>query len=425
MHIGIVIARIGGVDGVALETEKWMAVLERMGHRCSILTGQLEADFPGATLLPQLSLFHPDCERDQEDAFFGQKADEKTLLDRLEQAAVHIEHHIGQWIAERGVEVLLTENSTTLPCHLSMGMALKRVMEKTGIPAVSHNHDFHWERGERYRTRYGGVRAVVDDCFPPVLPNLRHAVINSYCEDSLKQQLGIEAVVVPNVMDFKAPFGAVDDYNRDLPLSLGLREGDIPLFQITRIVRRKGIETAVELVRRLGDPRIKLVVTGTAKDDLGGGYYRELAAQVERDGLEDRVLFAGDRFDAVRRTAKDGKKVYALSDAYAHCRAMTYFSTYEGFGNAFVEAVAAKVPVFVNNYEPVYWPDIGSKGFKTVQIEGGRLTDEAVARMKELVYDPERARDLTEFNFRLGEEHFSYEVLEGILGRLFRGTGDP
>ena len=32
MRIGIVIGRIGGVDGVALETEKWIAVLKKMGH---------------------------------------------------------------------------------------------------------------------------------------------------------------------------------------------------------------------------------------------------------------------------------------------------------------------------------------------------------------------------------------------------------
>ena len=32
MNIGIIIGRIGGVDGVALETEKWIEVLRSMGH---------------------------------------------------------------------------------------------------------------------------------------------------------------------------------------------------------------------------------------------------------------------------------------------------------------------------------------------------------------------------------------------------------
>ena len=32
MRIGIIIARIGGIDGVALETEKWIEVLRKMGN---------------------------------------------------------------------------------------------------------------------------------------------------------------------------------------------------------------------------------------------------------------------------------------------------------------------------------------------------------------------------------------------------------
>ncbi len=32
MKIGISIAKIGGIDGVALETEKWIKVLRKMGH---------------------------------------------------------------------------------------------------------------------------------------------------------------------------------------------------------------------------------------------------------------------------------------------------------------------------------------------------------------------------------------------------------
>lgn len=418
MHIGVVIARLGGVDGVALETEKWVEVLKRMGHTVSILTGELEAEVPDSTVVPELAFSHPGCAEGQADAFFEQKADEGELVDRLHNQARHIERSVRDWVASKNVDVLLTENATTLPCHLTLGLALKRVIEGEGIRAVSHNHDFYWERGDRYKTRYPGVQAIIEECFPPRLPNLRHAVINTYCRDSLKKQMGITPVVVPNVMDFEAPFGRRDGYNADLPAALGMSEGDIPLFQITRIVRRKGIEAAIELVERLRDPKVKLFVTGNAKDDPFQEYYKELTAQVERLGLGDQVRFVSDRFHNVRK-GEGGGKIYSLSDGYAHARAMTYFSTYEGFGNAFVEALVARVPVFVNNYKPVYWPDIGSKGFKTVQIEDLKLTDEAFEKMREIVYDREKGRELAEFNFELGQKHFSYEVLEGLLGGLF------
>jgi glycosyltransferase involved in cell wall biosynthesis len=421
MRVGIVIGRIGGIDGVSLETEKWITVLSRMGHETRVLTGEVEGPVTGATIAEELAFSHPDCVRAQEDAFYRQEADEAGLLRRLERDAFWLERRILSWMETERIDVLLTENATTLPCHLSMGMALKRVIERTNIPAIAHDHDFHWERGARYRTRYSGIREIIAECFPPVLPNLRHVVINSYCQQSLARQLGMASTVVPNVMDFEAPFGRVGPVNRGLPAALGLREDDIPLFQITRIVRRKGIETAIELVHRLDDPRVKLVLTGTSKDDRNEAYTDELRTLVGKLGLREQVLFAGDRFANTRGIGADGREVYSLSDAYAHARACTYFSRYEGFGNAFVEALVARRPIFVNDYRPVYWPDIGSKGFRTVQIDYNVLTEDAVYRIESILHDERAREEIGDFNFELGRKHFSYEVLEVLLGGLLPG----
>jgi glycosyltransferase involved in cell wall biosynthesis len=299
-----------------------------------------------------------------------------------------------------------------------MGMALRRVLERTRIPALAHDHDFHWERGDRYATRYEGVRRIIAECFPPDLPNLRHAVINSYCRDSLRRQLGIDSSVIPNVMDFEEPYARQDAYNDALLRNLGLDERDIPLFQVTRIVRRKGIETAFDLVDRLGDPRVKLVGTGTTKDDYREEYYRELSGHADELGLNGRVLWAGRHFANVRSSNGNGTKVFSLEDGYAHATACTYFSRYEGFGNAFVEAFAARRPIFVNNYKPVYWPDIGSKGFRTVQIEDNELTTDAVEQARQVLADLDTRSEIAEHNFELGHRHFSYEVLARLLQPL-------
>jgi len=413
-----VIGRIGGVDGVALETEKWAEVMRRLGHEVHILTGELEADVPGSTVLPMLAFSHPATLREQDDAFFVQQADEAELIDRLHRDAATIERDVMRWLADARIEVLVTQNSTTLPCHLTMGMALKRVIERTAIPAIAHDHDFHWERGDRYSTRYAGVREIIDECFPPDLPNLTHVVINSYCRDSLRDRLGVEATVVPNVMDFDAGFGRPDDFNRRIPEELGFGHDDIVLFQMTRVVRRKGIETAIDLVDRLDDPRVKLVITGHATDDYNGEYLDELKQRAGRLRRPQQVQFASHRFANVRMAANGVPGKFSLSDGYAAADACTYFSKYEGFGNAFVEALAARVPVFVNNYEPVYWPDIGSKGFKTVQIENNELTDRAVEDIRTVLTDPDHRAHIVEFNHDIGRRHFSYDVLGQQLGDL-------
>lgn len=41
MKIGIIIGRYGDIDGVSLETQKWVDVLQKMGHQIFILTGRL------------------------------------------------------------------------------------------------------------------------------------------------------------------------------------------------------------------------------------------------------------------------------------------------------------------------------------------------------------------------------------------------
>ena len=416
--IGVVIGRIGGADGVALETEKWIAVLERMGHQVQVLTGALEGDIANTAILPELAFDHPSTVWEQNVAFFGAATDEDPGP-IIRENVLAIAKGIHKWLDERGIEILISENASSLPCHLQMGLAIKTVCEQCKIPTVTHDHDFAWERGDRYKTPYSSVQKIIDETFPLRLPTVRHAVINQAAKKTLFDRFGVDSVVVPNVMDFQIPFAQRDEYNASLRADFGLDDDDILLMQVTRIVRRKGIETAIHLVHALADPRVKLILTGLATDDHNEEYLGELKALTAKLGLDGQVLFFGERFANQRALTKDGRKIYSLEDAYAHATACTYFSTYEGFGNAFVEAVLARRPIFVNRYEPVYWPDIGSKGFDTVMIENSELTSEAIAEMRAVIFDPERQTRMAEQNYSLGAKYFSYEALEKCLSKLF------
>lgn len=52
-------------------------------------------------------------------------------------------------------------------------------------------------------------------------------------------------------MDFDSTEGQLDEYNRDLRARIGLKPNDIFILQATRIVTRKAIELAIDLVRAL------------------------------------------------------------------------------------------------------------------------------------------------------------------------------
>lgn len=422
MNIGIIIGRIGDVDGVALETEKWIEVLKEMGHKIFIMSGRFKRDIVAPeqqTVLRSLSFFSPECEWEQNRAFFYPADDPDELLEHLDKTANSIASSIFSWILKNDIIAMLIENATALPCHLSMGMGIHRVLRKINMPTVTHDHDFYWERGTRYDSKFGEITQIMTETFPFDLPHVKHAVINTAAKTELASRLSIESTVVPNVMDFNVPFGQKDDYNHDLFDQLGLHEDDIPIFQITRIVKRKGIEVAIDLIDRLDDDCIKLVITGSAADDERKGYYHSLTDLIEERGLDKRVIFAHHKILSHRGMSKRKGKIFSLSDAYAHSTACTYFSTYEGFGNAFVEAILAKRPIFVNNYKPVYWPDIGSKGFKTVMLEDNDLTEQAVTDIDNIMHNPKQQIEISEHNFELGRKLFSYEVLEDLLGELF------
>ncbi|MCP4310089.1 MAG: glycosyltransferase family 4 protein [Bacteroidetes bacterium] len=420
MNIGIIIGRIGGVDGVALETEKWIRVLTSMGHNVFTLSGQFQErpmNPETETLVPEMSFFSPESFWSQKKAFFYPETDPEELIEHLNLYSKVIYKKILAWISERKIELIISENASALPSHLEMGLAINKAVQKSGIPTITHDHDFGWERGDRYLSPHREINDFVEEVFPLRAPSSVHAVINTHAANTLQDRFGRTAVNVPNVMDFSLPFGARNEKNEKLAKHLGFSDDDLFLYQITRIVRRKGIETAIDLIHKLDDKRVKLVITGNYADDAGSAYYNELVNQIHELKLGEQVSFAYHLFHN-KGLSGNGEVRFSLSDAYARATACTYFSTYEGFGNAFVEAVLAKRPVFVNNYEPVYMPDIGNKGFRTVMIEHGKLSDESVQAMTDVIHKPELAREMVEHNFELGTKYFSFDTLKEKLEEL-------
>ncbi len=414
MRIGFISTRLAGTDGVSLETAKWAAVLESMGHEVFYCAGELEEGGPPGMLVPEMHFRDPEAEWISRHAF-GTTEAHPDLRSRIEGRAARLKEALRAFIADYGIELIVPENALAIPMQIPLGVALAEFIAETGIPTIAHHHDFYWERR---RFRVCAVPDILDAAFPPDLPSIRHAVINSIAQRDLKARRGIDSVVVPNVFDFEAPPPGVDDFNGDLREAIGLVEDDLLFLQPTRVVPRKGIELAIELVQRLGDPRIKLVITHPAGDE-GMDYLQWLREEARRKGVDLR--YVADRMGPSRATTPSGEKIYSLWDAYIHADFVTYPSLYEGFGNALIEAIYFRKPVLVNRY-PVYVADIAPLGFDFVEIDG-QITDDAVAQVREVLADERRRRAMVEHNFRLGWKHFSYRVLEERLRALLKGLG--
>jgi glycosyltransferase involved in cell wall biosynthesis len=104
----------------------------------------------------------------------------------------------------------------------------------------------------------------------------------------------------------------------------------------------------------------------------------------------------------------DGKKVYTLFDVYPHADLVTYPSYYEGFGNAFLEALYFGKPVVVHTYS-VYARDIAPLGFKTIEMTQ-LVTHQVVEQTREILRDQSLREAWAKINYELGLKYFSYAV---------------
>jgi glycosyltransferase involved in cell wall biosynthesis len=398
-----------GVDGVSFEVAKWELVLNRLGHETRLCAGQLAPERLDQRLIPEMHFTHPPAQAVSV-AAFDAGADPDEVRAEVERLAGELIPKIGAWLDDEGIELLIVENAWAIPMQIPLGVALARLVGERQLPTIGHHHDYAWER-ERFATCI--VPELLDEAFPPDLPTVQHVSINGVAAADLERRRGLpSAAVIPNAYDFDIPPAERDDYSRSMRAELGMGSHNKLFVQPTRVVPRKGIELAIQMVSRLGDPHAHLMITSPAGDE-GMEYMAQLHMLADRQGVDLR--YAADRF-AHLRYHHGPKRIYALSDAYLEADMITFPSLYEGFGNALVESVYFGKPLLVNRYS-VYETDIRPLGFRFVEIQGA-ITDEVIEEVKVVLADPERRSADAKHNFELGRQYLSYEMLEAKLRGL-------
>lgn len=133
--------------------------------------------------------------------------------------------------------------------------------------------------------------------------------------------------VVPNGVDVSAFSRAIpEDARSELKARLGKKMGDVFLFTASRLVLSRGVEDTIRALAYL-PPHVRLLIAGDGEDR------KKLEDVAAKAGVAGRVQFLGHiRHDAL-------PAYYQVSDIFVRP------SIIEGFGNAFVEAFAAGLPV--------------------------------------------------------------------------------
>ncbi len=406
---GFISTRFAGTDGVSLESAKWAEVLWDDRHQSHWFSG-LSDRAPGISMcVPEAYFGHPEIAWIN-DRLWGEVRRSPLVSRRVRDVAEYLKSTIYEFVDRFSIDVLVPENALTIPMNIPLGLAITEFLNETSMPAIAHHHDFYWER-----TRFSVSAAsdYLDLAFPCRTRHLVHTVINASAQQQLSLRKGVGSLLIPNVFDFEKEAPQPDAYSADVRREIGLAPDDIFILQPTRIVPRKGIEHAIKLVSRLKDPRAKLVISHDAGDE--GYEYKYMIEELAREeGVE--LLFIGDRISEVRQLDLQGRKLYTLWDLYPHADLVTYPSTYEGFGNALLEAFYFRKPVVINRYS-IFIEDIEPKGFRLAVIDGF-ITSDVIRMVRRLLEDKQYREEICDHNYRVAKRYYSYGVLRRSLRTL-------
>jgi len=406
---GFISTRLAGLDGVSMETKKWAEVLTEKKCPCFYMAGEVDTDPAISHVAPKAHFKHEEIVEIQ-NTLFVEKHRTPAITGKIWEIKEELKREIEQFYKRFGFDILIVQNALAIPVNIPLGLAISEFIIESRIPTIAHHHDFFWER-ERFNSE-----VAVDylrTAFPPAHPGIQHVVINSLAGQNLSRFSGAAWTLIPNVIDFKSLTSGIDNYNHDFRKEIGLDEDSLFVLQPTRVVSRTGIEIAAELVKRLEHPKAALVISHKAGDE-GQEYLmrvEEFAAFIDVD-----IRFIADRIGPDRGTDKEGRKIYSLWDAYLNADIVTYPSLYEGYGNAFVEAIYFKKPIVINRYA-IFTADIEPKGFDVITLDG-YITPGKVDEIKVLLDNPQRTSIMVEKNYMLGWRYLSYEMLEEKLEQL-------
>ena len=360
--------------------------------------GKLDRDPKSSMLVPEAFFEHPENVAINQ-AVFGHLRRSAELTRKIHNMADMLKRTLYDFVERFAIDILVIENALCIPVHIPLGIALTNFLAETGFPAIGHHHDFYWERSRflvncRRRLPADGLSSGVAD--DPARDDQHVWPAGAGAPQGLPIRADPQRVWTSR--PGRQPPTTMP---RILRGEIGLEPYDILVLQPTRVVPRKGIELAINLVAQLRDSRLKLVVTHESGDE-GLDYRRALVHLAESAGVDLRFIDA--RVGATRGTDAQGRKTYSLSDVYRQADLVTYPSLYEGFGNAFLEAVYFRKPIVVKRYS-IFITDIEPKGFQIIPVDIFPTSD-VLEQVKRVINDADYRNTMVETELRAGKDVF-------------------
>ena len=442
-RICFISGKLGDVDGVSLEVDKWIGTLVTLGHEVFAISGAYRS--PLKNVSPENCLTLPQIRFDSDEQKYFEKqvfpylskhsphlsVDKKmAILDELVEKGSEVASLMYNFIQDREIDLLIGQNTNAMPMSLLAGVAVHELATEKRMAVLFHHHDFWWERS---RFSHNHIESFLNKIMPPTAPGIEHVVISSYAAHILSSIKRVNPHIVSNCEDFAHP-PVLDEFNSNFREDLGFGEDDLLFLQPTRVVPRKRIEDSIELVAQYMEKypkdasRVHFIISLYEGDETAHDYIAEIKALARKRHVA--LHFIANRVESVRRIDDKLGRIYTNRDVLVNGNIVTYLPIWEGFGNALLEAVAARMPIITSTYL-VYKTDIKMCGFRNVEIcdrynDEGQLLfkDKNFADIHNFLHNQKLRDEVTEENFRIASQEFSFEVLKNKLTLILEDYGD-
>ncbi len=441
-------------DGVSLQIQENDRVLRELGWR--VIECSADATGENGFAMPELDYTVPSVQ-----ALKGREQgarDDKSIEQEFAAQVQSIKDKLHELVRLYHPQVIHVRNVLSLPIHPAATVAMAEfIAESPATGFVAQHHDFAHEddflpgdREKAYTIPYAAIEECVEKALLYDAPNVRHAVINSLLQKRLAAEYGISAAIIPDSFDFETRPIEIPDLRE----KIGMRENDMLIGMMARIIPRKAIEVAIQFVAELqkrknellGTPRgmhgrtitddsrfMLLLPQAAGLDEPANAlYFEKLLAYAEALGVT--LHYTGDR--VVADSAYDGNPgTIPFYSLYSEVDILTFPSYQEGFGNQYLEAVALGKGLVVCHAYPVMEADIlprisregiislGNNSEYTMDADGLISLDEAVlqAAVDREVYfllHPAEEKTLAASTFHRLKQAFDASIVGRELARL-------
>lgn len=459
-------------DGVGLVSQENHKFLKLLGYDVK----ECSADAKKSGLkLPELSyhsketeklnirIFNPDNKYSEDE--------EQKLMTVIKERAQLIRNSIEKYIDLENIHILHVRNLFSLPLNIPATLALYELAkDRSDLTFILQHHDF-WFDGERkknYEVVYPKISEIISKFFPPKSEDfptakhavIKHAVINSIDQLTLKNLKGINADVVPDGLDFDYVGKRSPEDKRFREIN-DIDENDLVIGVMTRIIQRKSIEFAIQLIAEIQKQKKQLLNTpngigpknrnfsqfnriilllGQATDRPSDKKYYDELVKFAKD-LDVEIKFIGKSVESETVYNRSHKGKFPFYSIYDHLDLLVYPPIQEGFGNQLLEAIWKKLVPVLFEY-PVFLKDISSfvKNFISLgskipskNQEGDFIIDDktglkklnrilvenaAIKVISQLTH-PAETNQLAEENYNMARSQYNAENVTKILGDLF------